>query len=87
MVASTSAPAASNWPTTSALPARAAVISGVSPKGNALFGSAPAASRVSTMVELPFSQAAQSGVTPRSFAASTSAPARISRAAISGLSR
>ena len=50
--------------TTSTLPLRAAVISAVSPSGNALFGSAPALIRSSTTGAPPRSQASSSGVTP-----------------------
>ena len=63
-VAFTSAPAVTSIVTMSALPVRAAVISGVSPLVCDAFTFAPAASNLATISRLAFSAARSSGVTP-----------------------
>ena len=82
-----SAPADSRRRTTSTLPTRAAVNSGVTPLTRARFGSAPASSSSSTIGRLALSAARASGVTPWSSAAFTCAPASSSSRAASGSSR
>jgi hypothetical protein len=62
--ADTSAPRAISIFTASTRPARAAVISVVSPSGSAVFGSAPASSNRSITGALPLVAARCSGVTP-----------------------
>lgn len=62
--ASTSAPWASSTRIASTLPMRAAVMSGVSPSGEAALTSAPAFSSVSIIAAFPLVQANASGVTP-----------------------
>ena len=64
VAALTLAPFASSAFTTSRLPVRAAIMSGVSPLVCARFGSAPAPSSLFTIAVLAFSQARASGVTP-----------------------
>ena len=72
----TLAPWASSALTAGTLPVRAAVISAVSPSGNAVFASAPAASSFSITAASPLTHARYNGVTPYRVAALASAPAR-----------
>ena len=83
VAALTAAPCTMSASTTSTLPVRAAVISGVRPLVRAMFGSAPAFSNVWTIARLAFSVARSSGVTPWPSTALTSAPARKSTSAVS----
>ena len=64
VAAFTSAPCPMSVRTTSALPVRAAVISGVRPLARAAFTFAPASTRRRTIGRLAFSAARSSGVTP-----------------------
>ena len=64
VAALTLAPCARSAFTTSRLPVRAAIMSGVSPLVCARFGSAPAPSSLFTIAVLAFSDARASGVTP-----------------------
>ncbi len=60
----TSAPALSSAITGAGVPVLAAVISAVSPSGDAVSGSAPEFSSSETMAALPLTAASESGATP-----------------------
>src|SRR6185503_1412881 len=79
--ASTSAPCASRSRTLSGLPARAAVMSTVSPSPKVAFASPPASSSAFSISALPTVAASCSGVTPKRFMAFGSAPSASNRCA------
>src|SRR6516225_6591091 len=77
------APYSTSIRTASALPARAQVMSGVSPVAVAVFGLAPDFRSSRTSAELALVQASDNGVMRKSLAVLASAPASSSRSAVS----